>query len=112
MLNFFFFRIIVFFPFLALVGGIDTHLKAGYEFVHAFHHLRYSTFYFFTIFSCFLIISSLLFFFFFASLTLQGCPLCLFLLNYSFVVIAYDTFQCSHAGTYPPCLALFPILFL
>ncbi|KAG0633804.1 hypothetical protein HOY80DRAFT_989772, partial [Tuber brumale] len=27
----------------------DTHLKAGYEFVHAFHHLRYSTFYFFTL---------------------------------------------------------------
>ncbi|KAG0637777.1 hypothetical protein HOY80DRAFT_971287, partial [Tuber brumale] len=46
MLNFLFFPIIiVFFPFLAL----DTHLKAGYEFVHAFHHLRYSTFYFFTI---------------------------------------------------------------
>ncbi|KAG0641769.1 hypothetical protein HOY80DRAFT_953362, partial [Tuber brumale] len=63
-------------------------------------------------FSCFLIISSLLFFFFFASLTLHGCPLCLFLLNYSFVVIVYNTFQCFHASTYPPCLALFPILFL
>ncbi|KAG0633809.1 hypothetical protein HOY80DRAFT_583227 [Tuber brumale] len=49
---------------------------------------------------------------FFASLILCCCHSCLFLLNYSSVLTAYDTFQCSHDGTYPPCLALFPILFL